>query len=76
MNLKVVQLNDVAIAIALARKRMTRKELCDMTNINQGNFSTMMKRGKVRPKTAGTIAAALDVDVTEIILTGDEAKNG
>lgn len=66
----------VKIRLNLARRQMTRKELCNVTGIKSSNFSIILKRGTVRPKTAGAIADALGVDVTEIILTGDEAKNG
>ena len=76
MSLNTVRLNDIGISVNLARKRMTRKELCRMTGINEGNFSNMMKRGMVRPKTAGKIADALGVDVTEIIVTEDVKEDG
>lgn len=67
MNARTVYLDDIEINVAMARKRMSRAELCKLSGINISNFSTMMKRRTVRPKTAGAIADALGVDVSEIL---------
>ncbi len=66
----------VKIRLNLARRQMTRKELCMITGIKSSNFSIILKRGTVRPKTAGAIADALGVDVTEIIVTEERKKDG
>ena len=66
MNTKIVYIDDVAISVELAKRRMTKKQLSDLTGINQGSISTMMRRGTVRPKTAGLIAGALGCDVSMI----------
>ncbi len=76
MNAKTLTLNDIAVSVLLAQRRMSRKELCRIAGINQGNFSTMLKRGTVRPKTACAIADALGVDVTEITITEGDKTNG
>ena len=76
LNAKTLILNKIAISVELAKKQMSRKELCIKTGINQGNFSNMLKRGTVRPKTAGLIADALGVDVKEIIVTEDVKEDG
>ena len=73
MNARTVYLDDIEIAVAMARKRMSRTELCELSGINISNFSTIMKRRTVRPKTAGAIAEALGVDVRQIIKESAEA---
>ena len=62
------------IAICLARKRMTRSELCRLAGITEANISTMLKKRRVRPKTAGLIADALGVDVEEILVLPAETE--
>ena len=63
----IVEINPDAITIALIRKRMGRKDLCEKCGISESNFSSMMRRGTVRTKTAGKIADALDIDYLQII---------
>lgn len=67
MNAKIVYIDDIAINVLMVQKRMKRKELCRLSGINSGNLSVLLKRRTVRPKTAEAIAAALGVDVTQII---------
>lgn len=54
-------------SLALGRQCMSRRDICDKTGITEANLSIMLKRGNVRPKTAGRIAAALGVDISEIV---------
>lgn len=72
MNAKKVFIDRVLISIEMAKKQITQKELSEIAEINQGNLSTMLKRGTVRPKTACRIAAALGVPVSEIIKSSKE----
>lgn len=72
MNTRTVVIDDIAVSVALARKRMTKKQLGEISEINQGSLSTILKRGTVRPKTAKKIAEALGVDVTEIMKQPEE----
>ena len=74
MNAKIVYVDDIAINVLLVKKRMTKKELCHITGINTGNMSMLLKRGTVRPKTANQIAAALGVEVSEIIKLPEESR--
>ena len=67
MNAKAVKIDSVAIDVLLARQQLTRQKLAEKAEIDKGNLSTMLKRGFVRPKTAGRIATALGVDVIDII---------
>lgn len=65
--MKSLCLDPLKVTVCLARQKMTRSELCKRTGISEGNMSVIMNRRTVRPKTAGVIADALKVDVTEII---------
>ena len=55
--------------LARARACMGQKDL-EAAGIPKGTLCTAL-RGKVKPETAGKIAKALGVDVTEIIETED-----
>lgn len=55
------------VDIILARKSCTVSALCESTGISRNRFYTVMNSKKISPKTAGRIAAALGVDVTEIL---------
>lgn len=57
------------IDIILANKRMNAKELCETIGISRNRFYTVLNSKNVNPKTVGRLAAALGVDVTEIIET-------
>ena len=52
--------------IALARKQLSQKQLCDIAGLSS---STIRKIGveNVTPCTAGRLAAALNVDIEEIM---------
>ena len=67
-----IRLDPWKVKVCLARKKMTRTELCKRTGISQANFSSMLKKGTVAPVTAGNIADALGVDVLEILVTPEE----
>lgn len=55
------------IEIMQARKNMPTKQLTELSGISRENFSATVRRGNCRPETAGKIARALGVDVTEIM---------
>ena len=65
--MKNLTIDSLQIALLLGRRKMTRRELCEKTGITEANMSTILKRGNIRPKTAGIIADALEVDLTEIL---------
>lgn len=70
-----VFLSKEKFSLSLGRQCMSRRDLCKITGITESNLSTMLKRGNVRPKTAGIIAAALGVDISEIVKLSEEVSN-
>lgn len=55
------------VDIIFAKKKQTVTEFCDKVGISRNRFYTVMNSKNISPKTAGRIAEALEVDVTEII---------
>ena len=53
--------------IAMARAQLSREDLAKKAGIPVPTLCTVMQRKSCRPVTIGRIAAALGVDVTEII---------
>lgn len=53
--------------IALARKQWNQRDLRDNAIVSAQTILNLNKGKSVMPATVGKIAAALDVDVTEII---------
>lgn len=51
----------------LANKCTTISDLCKFAGVSRARFYTIMNSKRITPKTAGKIAKALGVDVTEII---------
>lgn len=62
-----MQLDVRAIDIKLAEKGMTRTSLASSAGMCRQSVSTVLKRGTCNPVTAGKLAAALDVDISDII---------
>lgn len=52
---------------AMARKQMTGAELAKLAEVRPLTVSRMRNEKEVTPKTAGKIAQALGVDVTDIM---------
>lgn len=65
--MKYLIIDPEKIAVCLARALMSRRKLCELTGITEANMSTLIKKKRVSPITAGKIAKALGVDVTEIL---------
>ena len=61
-----IKLDALAIKKFMAEKRMTTAELARLSGINSNTITRATKRGTCTVKTAGLIAAALDVSVEEI----------
>lgn len=55
------------VNIYLARKQITVSEFCEIVGLSRNRIYSILNSKKVNPKTAGRIAEALGVDVTEII---------
>ncbi len=55
------------VDIILARKQVTASAICKQAGFSRNRFYIIMNSKSVSPKTAGRVAKALGVDVTEII---------
>lgn len=55
------------IKIIMARRKMSNKALAERMGISQQNIGDWFRKKTVLPETAGKIAEALEVDVTEIL---------
>lgn len=55
------------VNLALARKQTTVTSICKQAGISRNRFYVILNSKKVAPVTAGKIASALGVDVTEIL---------
>ena len=62
-----MNLNTQRIETILAERGMTKAVLARLCHISSQNISTIISRGTCEPRTAGKLAAGLDVSVTEII---------
>lgn len=60
-------LNTQRIELMLAERGLTKSALAENCGISRQNVSTIIRRGTCEPKTAGKLAAGLDVPVAEII---------
>lgn len=65
--MKVVGLDIDRIIILQARNCMEVREMLERADINPTTWRGIKKRGTAKPQTAGKLAKALGVDVTEII---------
>ncbi len=61
-----MRIDKKAYALALARACMTQKDII-AAGVPRGTFGRIYQGNGVKPQTAGKIAKALGVDVTEII---------
>lgn len=64
-----MKLDRVKIEIEMANNLVSYSETAEKAGISKQRFSTILKQKNISPKTAGKIAKALGVDVTEIIET-------
>lgn len=62
-------LSKAKINIAMARLGYTAADLAKAYGVTRARIHTILNSKTVRPKTAGRIAKALGVDVTDIIET-------
>lgn len=53
--------------IAMARAKVSRDELAVRSGLNPVSITNLLWRGTCKPATAGKLAEALEVDVTEIL---------
>ena len=62
-----MQLDTFKLNVILAERGISKADLAKICGISRQNISTLFTRGTCWPKTAGKVAAALGVDVTEIV---------
>lgn len=55
------------VNIILAKKQTTISTLCENEGFSRARFYAILNSKNVTPKSAGRVASALGVDVTEII---------
>ena len=67
---KYMKISIRKIEAIMARNGFTKSVLSERSGISRQNISTITLRGTCEPKTAGRIAQALGVDVTEIMDEG------
>lgn len=60
-------LSDSKIAIALARQKLSKTQLAEKAGMSRNRLNVLLNSKKITPVSAGRIAEALEVDVTEII---------
>lgn len=58
------------LRIATARKQMTVAELLKLAHVSTLTWQRIKRNSEVNTKTAGKLAAVLDVDVTELLANG------
>lgn len=59
--------NTFKLETLLAEHNMTKSALADRSGICRQSISTIIRRGTCEPRTAGKLAAALNVPVDDII---------
>ncbi len=62
-----MRVNKQKVLLSMAAKCMNIKDVCKATDMKYQMFRRIINGGNCKPKTIGRIAAALGVDVTEII---------
>lgn len=62
-----MKINKDKVLICMARKGITNKTMAEEYGCSRQYISIILSKGSVKPATAGKIAKALGVDVTEII---------
>lgn len=65
-----MNINTTQLQIAMAERRMSLTQLSERSGVAKQNISTIIRRGTCTPKTAGKLAAGLNVPVKEIVKEG------
>lgn len=60
-------INDAKFEVALANSAMNKSELAERAGMTRQRLCVVLNSKKITPKSAGRIAKALGVDVTEIV---------
>lgn len=62
-----MKINAIAVEVLLAKKGLTKTEMAAKATLTKQAVSTILSRGTCEPKTLGKIAAALEVDASELV---------
>lgn len=62
-----MRIDRIKIETVLAKRNMTRVQLANQSGVSRQSISTILTRGTCEPRTAGKLAAALEVDVEQLI---------
>lgn len=62
-----MKINKSKLEIAMARSELNRNTLAEKADMPVPTVCNVLTRGTCKPATAGKIAKALNVDVTEIL---------
>ena len=62
-----MKLSKDKIKLCMARKMLSMSELAEKSGVPVQTILTACRRGSCKPATAGMIANALEVDITEIL---------
>ena len=69
----MIKLDGRKLTIELARHEMSVSQLAELSGLNRNSVVAIRKNGMCKTQTAGRIARALNVDVTEILADEPEA---
>lgn len=64
-----MNLSKQKVELAMAERKLTKKELALRCNVSQQRISALLKSGTCEPKTAWKLASGLGVAVIDIIDT-------
>ena len=62
-----MKINREKLNVAMARKQMTVKDLADAYGVSRNRINVLLNQQEVSVVSAGKLAVALGVDVTEIL---------
>lgn len=62
-----MKLNKMKLNLSMARAKMNLYDIAEKTGVSKNTISGVFARCSCKPATAGKIAEALGVDITEII---------
>ena len=65
-----MKISAVRIETRLAELGMTKASLAERCGVSRQSVSTVIRRGSCEPKTAGKLAAGLDIEVKDIVEGG------
>ncbi len=64
----LLTINQTALALLMASKALTQKELLEQTHISQAVIKRIQSGKPIKPVTVGRIASALDCTPADIVL--------